>query len=141
MTTQDDTTVRTTKRRVLVADDDEAVRALCMAVLHREGYEVESASDGREALVSIESTAYYAILLDLGMPYVHGSTLLSILSQTKPEMLRRVLVMTAAPDGATDPLIGVVGAILHKPIEIARLTRVVDQTGMNASDDTMRVAS
>src|SRR6266852_1881409 len=50
----------------------------------REGYVVDCASDGREALASIEANDYHAILLDLGMPYVHGSTLLSIVQQTKP---------------------------------------------------------
>lgn len=140
MSTQDEVTSRLVKRRVLVADDDPHVRTLCVTALRREGYLVDSVVDGREALNRIEATNYHAVLLDLGMPYVHGSTLLSIISQTKPEMLRRVLVMTGAPDGAVDPLIGVAGAILRKPVEIDLLTRAVDQAG-NTFDDTMRTAS
>ena len=138
MNTQDEVTERTTKRRVLVADDDDSVRTLCVITLRREGYVVDSATDGRETLAMIETTDYHAVLLDLGMPYVHGSTLLSIISQTKPNMLRRVLVMTGAPDGAVDPLIGMVGAIIHKPVEIDRLVRVVDQAGLNVGDETLR---
>jgi DNA-binding NtrC family response regulator len=126
----------------LVADDDDCIRVLCTVTLRREGYEVDSAADGREALASIEANDYHAILLDLGMPYVHGSTLLSIIQQTKPEMVRRVLVMTGAHEGAIEPLVGVVGAIIRKPIEIDRLARIVDQTGLGiCADETMRVAS
>lgn len=137
MRTEEESTQRLDKRRVLVADDDAGVRALCVAALQKEGYEVETATDGREALVSIETSNYHAILLDLGMPYVHGSTLLSILSQTKPEMLRRVVVMTGAHEGAVNPFIGIVGAILRKPIEIGQLTRIVDQAGLVVGEDTL----
>jgi two-component system, NtrC family, nitrogen regulation response regulator GlnG len=140
-TLDQDSTLGKSRRRVLVADDDDSVRILCTIALQREGYLVDCAADGREALTSIEANDYHAILLDLGMPYVHGSTLLSIIQQTKPEMLRRVLVMTGAHDGAVEPLIGVAGAILRKPIEIDQLLRVVDQAGANATgDDTLRVA-
>ncbi len=140
VSTQEENTARLVKRRVLVADDDPHIRTLCVTALRREGYLVDSATDGREALTRIEASDYHAVLLDLGMPYVHGATLLSIIGQTKPEMLRRVLVMTGAPDGAVDPLIGVAGAILRKPVEIDLLTRAVDQAG-NAFDETMRVVS
>jgi DNA-binding NtrC family response regulator len=135
----DDETLRLTKRRVLVADDDDCVRTLCVTTLRREGYHVDSASNGREALAKIDLNDYHAVLLDLGMPYVHGATLLSIITQTKPQTLRRVLVMTGAPDAAVDPLIGVVGAILRKPLTIETLTNVVDQVGTVTADDTRRV--
>ncbi len=141
MTTQDDdSTLGRARRRVLIADDDDCVRILCTITLRREGYVVDCASDGREALASIEANDYHAILLDLGMPYVHGSTLLSIVQQTKPEMIRRVLVMTGAHEGAIEPLVGIVGAIIRKPIEIDMLARIVDQAGLGITDDTMRVA-
>ena len=138
----DDETMRLAKRRVLIADDDEHVRALCVSALMRNGYEVEAASNGREALGKIDTHDYHAVLLDLGMPYVHGATLLSIIGQTKPSMLRRVLVMTGAPDGAVDPLIGVVGAILRKPLTIDDVMRVVDQTGLHPElDATVRASA
>jgi DNA-binding NtrC family response regulator len=138
----DDETMRLTKRRVLIADDDENIRALCVSALIRNGYEVEAASNGREALGKIDTHDYHAVLLDLGMPYVHGSTLLSIIGQTKPALLRRVLVMTGAPDGAVDPLIGVVGAILRKPLTIDDVMRVVDQAGLHPElDATVRASA
>jgi DNA-binding NtrC family response regulator len=138
----DDTTAKLARRRVLIADDDEDVRSLCTTALSRAGYDVEAAADGRDALAKVEHNDYHAVLLDLSMPYVHGATLLSILGQTKPEMLRRVLVITGATDATVDPMIGVVGAILRKPLSIETVTRVVDQTGIsNPYDQTARAAS
>ena len=125
-----DDTMNLTKRRVLVADDDDCVRTLCVTALRREGYHVDSATNGREALQK----------LDLSMPFVHGSPLLSIITQTKPLMARRVMVMTGAPDAAVEPLIGVAGAILRKPLDIETLCRVVDQAGTAALEETGRVA-
>src|SRR5207237_123725 len=88
-----DETMRLMKRRVLVAEDDDCVRTLCVTALRREGYHVESAVDGRAALSRLDLNDYHAVVLDLNMPYLHGATLLSILTQTKPAMLRRVVVM------------------------------------------------
>ena len=137
-----DNTQRLERRRVLIADDDPDVRVLCTTALSRAGYEVEAAADGRDALLKVEHNTYHAVLLDLSMPYVHGATLLSILGQTKPEMLRRVLVITGATEAAIDPIIGVVGAVLRKPLSVDTLIQVVDQTGIGDHfDETVRVAA
>lgn len=134
-----DNTMRLQKRRVLVADDDDSVRTLCVTALRREGYHVESASDGRAALSQLDQNDYHAVVLDLGMPHIHGATVLSVLTQTKPEMLRRVAVLTGAPEGAIAPLVGSVGAILRKPVDLDVLVRVIDQSG-DILDDTVRIA-
>src|SRR2546423_15123393 len=78
--------------RILVADDDESVRALCVSALMRSGYAIDAATNGREALEQIENNDYDAILLDLTLPYVHGSTVAPLLGQKKPEMLQRLLL-------------------------------------------------
>jgi two-component system nitrogen regulation response regulator GlnG len=137
----DDRTLRLARRRVLIADDDDAVRALCTEALRRAGYGVETAADGRDALAKLELHDYHALLLDLSMPYVHGATLLSILGQTRPEMLRRVLVITGASEAAIDPMIGIVGAVLRKPLSVETLIHAVDQAGpSDPFDQTVRVS-
>ncbi len=100
--------------RVLCADDDEAVRTLCVTTLERSGYVVDVASNGREALDRIEQRRYSAILLDLGLSHLHGTTLLSLLRQGRPEMLDRVIVITGASDAG---LIGTEGVkrVMKKP--------------------------
>ncbi|MGB1676328.1 MAG: response regulator transcription factor, partial [Miltoncostaeaceae bacterium] len=58
--------------RILVADDEEAVRTAVRRALTLAGYEVELASDGDEALAMLGERAPDAVLLDVMMPGVDG---------------------------------------------------------------------
>ena len=58
--------------RVLVVDDERDVQALVSMVLERQGYEVELASDGREALAKIDARRPDLVVLDLMMPEIDG---------------------------------------------------------------------
>lgn len=110
---------------VLCADDDESVRRLCTAALVRAGFDVEQASNGREALARLRARRYDAVLLDFVMPGVHGATVLAVLRRDQPEMLSRVIVISAAPDAALTDAYGVVGAVLRKPVKLDALVDVV----------------
>jgi len=101
---------------VLVVDDDTAITRLCRMTLERAGFRVETSNDSREALESIESNEFAAILLDLQMPYMHGATLLALIGRDKPEVLQRLIVMTALPEAALADFRGRVAAVLCKPL-------------------------
>lgn len=122
--------------RVLCAEDDEAVRTLCVATLERSGYVVDVASNGREALDRIEQRRYSAILLDLGLPHLHGVTLIALLRQTRPEMLDRVIVITGASGAG---LIGTEGVkrVVKKPFGRSVLLDAVHDCC--AYDETVRL--
>lgn len=83
------------KRRVLLVDDNEATRTLITAILQRD-FHVESALDGMEAVESLRTHHYDAILLDLRMPGHDGFTVLDFLKADHPDLLRCVLVVTAS---------------------------------------------
>ena len=61
-------------RRVLVVDDDEQLRYVLRETMTEDGYEVEAASNGQEALTIIERWQPDLILLDLMMPVMDGET-------------------------------------------------------------------
>ncbi len=70
--------------RVLIAEDDDDIRALLVATLRTDGYEVEEARDGREVLERISPMLFEeagdgpdAIITDVRMPGVSGMTLLA----------------------------------------------------------------
>jgi len=58
--------------RVLVVDDDAVIRSTVAELLHDEGYEVEQAADGAEALQVVRRVVPAAIVLDLMMPVLDG---------------------------------------------------------------------
>ena len=86
---------RIEKPVVLLVDDNEATCTLVTAILQRD-YTVEVANEGSEALECIRTRNYAAILLDLRMPGLDGFGVLDSLKVSSPDLLRRVLVVTAS---------------------------------------------
>ena len=58
--------------RILVVDDDPGIRALCVAVLGADGYDVAEAADGQEGLVLAVADPPDLVLLDISMPVLDG---------------------------------------------------------------------
>jgi CheY-like chemotaxis protein len=79
--------------RVLICDDEPAIRLLYRAAIEREGIEIDEASDGIECLDVAEATSPDLIILDLYMPRRDGLAVLPMLRKSCPAA--RVLVVSA----------------------------------------------
>ncbi len=128
------------KPLVLLADDNEATCTLITAILQNE-FLVETAHDGMEAIEKLKSRQYAALLLDLLMPVTDGYAVLDFLSQERPELLSRVLVVTASL-GARE-MQRVRGYRIHgiiaKPFEVDVLFNAVRQcTRQDSGGASMR---
>jgi DNA-binding response OmpR family regulator len=121
------------EKRILVVDDDDAIRALVTTILRRRGLAVDCARHGAEALEHIATKRYGLVILDLMMPLVSGYEVLEQLGTFAASVRPLVLVLTAglAPK-LLDPTL-VIGTI-HKPFDIellvdtVRLSRRADRT-------------
>jgi putative two-component system response regulator len=119
---------RVEKPRVLLVDDNEATCTLIAAILHRD-YEIEMAGDGIEAIDKLKTKHYAAMLLDIRMPELDGYGVLDFLKETRPEMLRNVLIVTASLSEREMsrvrryPVCGVVA----KPFDVDALANAVRQ--------------
>ena len=80
-------------RRILIVDDDEAVRSLLRTTLPEDEYEVVEAIDGDQALAFLEESVPDLVLLDWKMPGRHGSLVLDELKSRHPRL--PVIVLTA----------------------------------------------
>ncbi|HEV8630974.1 MAG TPA: response regulator, partial [Thermoanaerobaculia bacterium] len=69
----------TSKGLVLVVDDEAAIRDSLRMILEYEGYRVEEASGGAEAVAKVASLAPQAIILDIKMPEIDGLEVLRVL--------------------------------------------------------------
>ncbi len=78
-------------KRVLLVDDEEIVREVLSALLGRNGYEVETANNGQEALAKITSGFFDHIITDLSMPVMDGLALLKILQEMDIDAIRTVI--------------------------------------------------
>lgn len=111
----------------MVLDDDTAMQRLVTLLLEREGYRVDVVSQGRQAIDSLERTQYDAIVLDLMMPHEGGVTVIRHLRERNPDLLRRVLLLTAAPERLLHPYAEEVAAVIRKPFEAAVLSSAVQR--------------
>ncbi|MFQ5586668.1 MAG: sigma-54-dependent transcriptional regulator [Thermodesulfobacteriota bacterium] len=83
--------------RVLIIDDEESIRHMLSVTLKREGYEVVSAEDGRQALKVIEGEEFDFILCDIKMPGMGGLEFLKSLTSmsASPSPMPVVIMMSA----------------------------------------------
>src|SRR5581483_12466013 len=65
-------THRMSKGKILIADDEAAIRSLLKIVVERAGFEAEFARDGAEAIAKLSEGDHLVLLLDLMMPNVNG---------------------------------------------------------------------
>ncbi len=82
-----------TRKRVLIADDDETVRRLLRTTFADEAYEVVEAADGDQALEQLEQRSPDIVVLDWKMPKRHGAFVLDELKERYPRL--PVIVLTA----------------------------------------------
>jgi DNA-binding response OmpR family regulator len=114
--------------RILVVDDEPAIRSLLATFFHRQGFEVTTASEMEEAAALLELRRYHLVVTDLGLTSLDRLEGLEIVHEARyrwPHL--RVLVMT----GKTDPrvrdacLASGADAFLVKPQPLAEVHRVV----------------
>ena len=112
--------------KVLVVEDDDAIRALLIAALRREPFEVHAAVNGSEALTLARAAEYAVILLDLMMPIVTGVEFLQAFHETNPNSRTVVFVMTAFDDVTVRHIApNLVHGIVRKPFDVPQLVAMV----------------
>lgn len=113
-----------TDKRILVVDDDDAIRALVRTVLRRRGWHVDAARNGVEAMQHLSLHPYALIVLDLMMPMMSGYEVLEHISGLAPEARPYVLVLTAGLEPRVFDKAFVLGT-MHKPFDVSLLLDTV----------------
>jgi adenylate cyclase len=110
--------------RILIVDDDDAIRALLMTVLRRRGLHADAARNGIEALDKLAVHPYEVMLLDLMMPQMNGYEVLTHLAAQPAGHRPLVLVLTAGLEPRPLDTRIVIG-MLHKPFDVELLVDTV----------------
>jgi CheY-like chemotaxis protein len=112
--------------RVLLAEDDHAVRDMLRISLERDGFEVVAVANVCEALSRIASENFDVLLSDLHMPLAgDGFTVVSAMRHTHPEAVTLVLSGYPELDEALSAIRLQADEILVKPIQIASLREII----------------
>lgn len=111
-------------KKILVVDDDDAVRALVSTVLRRRGFGVNDARNGREAVATISECRYALVILDLMMPQMSGYEVLAHVAAMADTRRPLVLILTAGREPRDFDSSFVIGTV-RKPFDIELLVDTV----------------
>ncbi len=120
--------------RILLADDDDAVREMLRVALERDGFDVTAVGNVRDALGCIATETFDALLSDLHMPHAgDGFTVVSAMRHTHPNAATLVLSGYPAIEEALSAIRLQADEILIKPIKVAALREAIHRKIENPS--------
>lgn len=123
--------------KLLVVDDEPAVRESLRGILAQEGHQVSTAASGEEALASLSDDSFDLILLDLKMPGIDGLEVLQEAKRTAPDTV--VILLTAY--GTLDSAVGALRHGAHdyllKPCSVGEIVASV-HTGLTRRWETLQ---
>jgi len=112
-------------KRVLIVDDEERICQSLCTLLGNEGYVIETAANGEEALAKIARTPYDVILSDIKMPKADGMTVLKKAREQDPEALVILMTGYASLESAVAAVSAGAYEYVLKPAEFEELKRLV----------------
>jgi signal transduction histidine kinase len=111
--------VPVTSRRILVCDDDDAVRSFVTRVLDDAGYVVEAVSDGRTAIESMRQAAKHLLIVDYAMHGMNGAEVAEVVRAEQP--YAAILLITGYADTEAIDRLGIELTTLRKPFDAETL--------------------
>jgi len=113
-----------TEKRILVVDDDDAIRALLFTILRRRGFAVDAVANGEEAVARFRRCRYAIALLDLMMPVMNGWEVLQWLESLPADDRPMVVVLTAGNEPRSmNP--SLVAGTIRKPFDVELLVDMI----------------
>lgn len=111
--------------RILIVDDDENITKTMKAILEDEGYFVDTALTGEEAIQKTRKTVYNIALLDIRLPDMEGVKLLKLIKDNVPRTRKIMVTGYPSMQNAIDALNKNADAYMVKPIEMDDLLATV----------------
>jgi CheY-like chemotaxis protein len=111
------------RRKILVVDDEDDFRASVVMILEAEGWEVREARDGAEALALLREWDPAIMMLDWRMPVMDGAEVLRHLGYPRRP---RIVLVTASPRRSELARQHRIHFHLAKPFEVDRLLQVLE---------------
>jgi len=113
--------------KILVVDDDENIRNTMKVILEDEGFIVDLATTGKEAIQKTENTSYNLALLDIRLPDMEGVELLKLMKDRVPRTRKIMVTGYPSMQNAVTALNKNADAYLIKPINVEKLLNTVKE--------------
>ncbi len=111
---------------VLIIDDDQVVLQIFAKILRKEGYNVDTAETGQEALEKLENKTYDIALIDVRLQDMNGIDLLEQIQKTVPNMKKIMLTGYPSNEDRTRALELGASEYLAKPVKSQELIAAIE---------------
>jgi DNA-binding response OmpR family regulator len=111
--------------RILLIDDDPVLLRAYADLLHRQGYEIVTATTGQEGLQLLAQQPFAAAIVDIVLPDINGLTVLKSIKETHPDVVVLLVTGYASLDTAIEALRCGAYDYVRKPFSNEDLTRIV----------------
>lgn len=113
--------------RILIAEDEEAVRTFLIRTLESRGHEVKALADGVQALQTLQKNSFDMLLSDIVMPELDGIALALKVSRDWPDMPIVLITGYAEERQRAHNLEALVHSVVFKPFDLEKICGVVDE--------------
>jgi DNA-binding NtrC family response regulator len=115
------------RARILVVDDDESIRKVLATILEDNGYAVDTAKNGEEAIKKSRLKFYNVALIDIRLPDIEGIELLTKMRNTTPKIRKIIITGYPALQNAIDALNKGADAYIVKPFDMDKVLQTIKE--------------
>lgn len=115
------------KKRILVVDDDKSILRAFTRILQKNGYEIDVAETGREALEKTETNCYALALIDIRLPDMDGTDLLAKMQKTTRDAVKIMITGFPSLENGVKALDEGADAYLVKPVKPEELLALIEE--------------
>jgi DNA-binding NtrC family response regulator len=113
--------------RILVVDDDESIRKVLATILEDDGYAVDTAKNGKEAIKKSRAKFCNIALIDIRLPDIEGIELLTKIRDTKPKMRKIIITGYPSLQNAVEALNKGADAYIMKPFDMDKVLKTIKE--------------
>ncbi|MBM2846369.1 MAG: NtrC family response regulator [Bacteroidetes bacterium] len=128
--------------RILVVDDEKIIRDSISFILKKEGYSIEEAANGKEALAKINDESFDVVITDIEMPVMKGIELLDKVMQVSPQTLVIIITAYGSLETAIAALRAGASDYILKPLEfdelLIKMKRLLEARALMVENQLLR---
>jgi DNA-binding response OmpR family regulator len=115
------------KKRILVIDDDKSILRTFTRILQKNGYEIDVAETGKEAIEKTETNRYDLALIDIRLPDMDGTDLLVKIQKTMRDAVKIMITGFPSLENGVKALDEGADAYLVKPVKPEELLALIEE--------------
>ena len=113
--------------RILIVEDDTNIRVPLSTILQQNGYSVDIAKTGQEAIQKSKTSFFNLALLDIRLPDMEGTRLLTTMQENLPKMVKIMITGYPSLENAVEALNHGADAYLIKPVKPEKLLALIEE--------------